>query len=446
MCNLKRYVWFTRCVWQGEHGRMLKSPARSLREREPGISGGNTHFNYRRRTRLISTEDATPAGDVVATETNLWSPDQESALSTLDQFIWQARPGEDLRLGGLAGCGKSTVIAALKDRHPDKNIVYCAPTGRAASVISRKTGTQAYTLHSVLGYRKMKNDHVFGCDAGPSCVCAANTAFGRGENAGGVFADVLVVDEASMVSRTMHSEVMELGIPVVWAGDYGQLPPVGDNYSLVAEHLLDINLKTIHRQAEGDPIKTLAHHVRNGGVLEEGTWSENVKVIRKPGMRVALAADPARMVLCYRNKTRVRMNRQMRQRLRFPDGVPVVGDKVVCLRNIRRSGVYNGQSGTVEAIRDAGDYMYSMRVQMDSGVTYVGSAVKAQFDSSTLLANERGELWDFGYALTCHKAQGSEADEVVVLAETMRGTPEEKRQWLYTAVTRSISRLTICIP
>lgn len=408
----------------------------------------------------VEPEKSTPApAPVVSTMDEWdWSPDQVAALERIE--FWAnggAYAPREFRIGGLAGSGKTTVVGHIAASLASKGVrvEFCAPTGRAASILAAKSGLPARTVHSVLKYGPAGSEHDEDCDGGTGCVCAASktfvkremTDFTRGEQT------VIVVDEASMLTRWMYDELMGLGAKVLFCGDYGQLPPVGDSgFSIVAEDRLDVNLRSLHRQAEGNPIIALAWDVRQGGAWEPQVSEDGrVRVISKALGSARIGWQEDRMILCYTNRTRVARNREIRGRRggEFLGAAPVAGDIVICLRNDPERGVYNGQRGTVVKTDDYGkDPNLGLLVaKMENGMDYVGPVVKAQFGSQTLLANEHGGLFDFGYCITTHKAQGSEAGDVLVLAEDLYRMPEaDKRKWRYTAVTRAKESLTVLVP
>ena len=131
---------------------------------------------------------------------------------------------------------------------------------------------------------------------------------------------------------------------------------------------------------------------------------------------------------------------------------PSGGDRVVCLRNNTRKNIYNGMLGTVIEINDTDDPdWYEAAIDMDGSRTYNGLIYAKQFNSSVpinftedRLKARKGDLFDFGYALTVHKAQGSQARRVILFEERFpRMDDEAWRRWLYTAVTRAEEELYI---
>lgn len=421
-----------------------------------------------------------------------FSPDQQAAIAAIQ--AWAESGREHFRLGGLAGTGKTSISALLPQMLGYGSIQFCAPTGRAASVLSRKLGVEARTIHSILYVPESFTDHSTDCvcDAGHlqheergcvdeegnavpagcvriGCTCPTHiTWFKRSELLcecydGNVcalhrnpLADIMVIDEASMVGRTLYEDLCELPCRKIWVGDYGQLPPVMDGKGVLSEHNLDAKLTQIHRQTgnpAGSNIVDLAHAVRTYGKSAAYEWAgEGVTIKRMPVAAAKLKADPSRLVICWKNKTRVLQNNRMRAMLGMPEGIPVVGDKIICLRNNREAKIFNGQMGTITEMRPENEtkFVYDMTVAMEDGNVFAGKVVKAQFGSEKPLNDGYGNLFDFGYCITAHKSQGSEADEVVVLAEGANFNGEAQGasdpRWMYTAITRAKSKLTVVIP
>lgn len=377
-----------------------------------------------------------------------WNESQSKALMQIQEW---AMFGEkrDLRIGGLAGTGKSFLAGYIPELL-GRPVTYCAPTGRAASILTRKSGLPARTVHSLLRYGPSGGGHEDDCAGGTACMCAASSEYVKHQMTDGSMwtSQLVIVDEASMIPEKMWNELLALGARIIAVGDYGQLPPVGQSgFCVVDEDSLDVKLDTIVRQAEDSDIIQTAWEVRTSGKWPVGRTGDATVVARpRRGLRVAYKAD--RPVIVATNRERMRRNNEIRKRRGFPAGVPVVGDVVMCLKNDPMRGVFNGERGVVTKIGEGRDEnLVFMIAEMEGGGNYVGDVVKAQFNSEKTLANEEGGLFAFGYAASCHKFQGSEADEVLVIAEPIGWMPrEDRKKWCYTAATRAKQKLTVVIP
>jgi exodeoxyribonuclease-5 len=299
---------------------------------------------------------------------------------------------------------------------------------------------------------------------------------------------LIIVDEASMVDDLMLRDLKEYGVPILAVGDHGQLPPVGGSGSLMKAP--NLRLEKIHRQAEGNPIIALSKLIR-----EEGRFPENFpesEHVRFGGLRMLdtliedryAGVSPERLLemglATYTNKRRVGLNvavRRARGTARIGRELPREGEHVICLRNMKAEGgrppVANGMRGVLlsdavprQNVNYKGEKLGESETQLtgsiafpeDEIVSHEYTMLRAQFgrekpfSSPEELARETGihsfsmagSLFDFGYAMTVHKMQGSQFDDLVVVAERPRPVSDEDyRRWAYTAVTRAASKLTV---
>lgn len=385
------------------------------------------------------------------------SGDQAKALETL--LKWVKKPSTpSITLGGYAGTGKTTIAAALRAvlarNQQDLRVAFCAFTGKASQVLRNTLEEREAlheddtcgTIHSLL-YSPMMDKE------------GAIIGWQRSKD---VEADLIVVDEASMLNQRLWLDVLGAGKPVIAIGDHGQLPPIEGSFNLLEKP--DLTLERIHRQAEGHPIIQLAHEVRMTGRIPSGKFGKGVR-------KYSWAADDAsdingaieeimdrdpddRLLLCGRNKTRIELNRSMRHKLGRESDEPEAGDRLVCLKNeyAQSQPIYNGMTGVVDTCEREGKHWYSMGIDfLEDGRRFDGLVSRYGFMSDKmkesvdgLTPKEMGSRFDFGYALTVHKAQGSQAKEVVLFEERFQKMDDEMwRRWLYTAVTRAREKLTV---
>ena len=142
----------------------------------------------------------------------------------------------------------------------------------------------------------------------------------------------------------------------------------------------------------------------------------------------------------------------MRSLAGFDSPEPMSGDRVICLRNNHKKKIYNGMLGTIVRISQSDPLWYDAEIQMDGDeIMYTGRIYKEQFNAQESLnftsnraLSKQGDLFDFGYALTVHKAQGSQAKRVILMEERFpKMTDDDWCRWLYTAVTRAQEELYI---
>jgi exodeoxyribonuclease-5 len=322
-------------------------------------------------------------------------------------------------VGGLAGTGKTVLVCALAKALP--TFASCAYTGKAAHVL-RQRGLAAKTIHSLIYNPIPKED-------GTAVFELRDTVDFRG----------FLVDEASLISRGLHRDLLSFGKPVIFVGDHGQLPPIGEDINLMAnpDHILE----TLHRNA--GIIANFAHHLRGGKPALEFPFkrSDELQVLKKTPEDLLTEVD---QILCAFNKTRVQKNDLIRKRLKRR-GLLTVGDRIICLRNNHQLGLFNGQQGTVTRIyNDAKDRPIAIDFHSD-GQTYDHVPFdrhqlgKQYYDFS--FEPSAPVPFDYGYAITCHKSMGSEYDSVMVFEQECTRDGWDHKRWAYTAATRAKQKL-----
>ena len=374
------------------------------------------------------------------------SEDQASALDQIFEWWDTARPGDYLTLGGYAGTGKSTLLRELLPM--TRRIVHvCAYTGKAAHVLRSKGIEQARTIHSLI-YQPVTICNLCGLplDIDQEICLRMEGCEGAGtersfDRAIALKGDLIVVDEASMVSTEIHEDLLSFEIPVLYVGDHGQLEPIGNNPRLMLDP--KIRLEKIHRQAEGSPILQFAHHVRNHGrPVSTGHEARVIETSVAPAN-----AHEYDIVLVGKNATRVAMNQKIRAKLGYEGPLPHPGERIVCLRNFKKESLFNGMLATVLEIRcdDRVDVPEIDLIDDDGKVRNRVKFEPEQFNSETVLedVSRKRALFDFGYALTVHKAQGSSWKRVLVLEWIHSDTSAAR--WRYTAATRASEELVYCV-
>ncbi len=465
---------------------------------------GKPKFTSENLYKIQAAEQAAagvaPAPPPVAAPTftrDLLSSDQVSVYDKVLSWFDDPNRRQDLRFGGLAGTGKTTLVSVLAVEllKRDVPVVFGAFTGKAANVLSRKLkasgiSAECKTLHSLL-YQAITHDHKDSssrnCANGSKCPKLGRIE--RWQLRPELEAGLVIVDEASMVNKELWDDLLSFDIPVLAVGDHGQLPPIGgkDSVNLMAQP--DLVLEKIHRQAVGNPILALAHHVRAGKHLAKFEAADSRVVFRRNfsgvlegilnDVRVESATAPpgpfglqpfyasllARAVICGKNDTRTKINALYRRALGYEGDAPDPGDLVIALKNFKP--VFNGMRGIFEGSDfgyEANEYgAFAGHVLFpDDGLRIRGDLCYHQFGRAKTFEHPRdvphppnidaaakwdmtGLLFDYAYALTCHKAQGSQWSEVVVCAYDAFGNSDERKRWLYTAVTRAADRLIVVV-
>jgi exodeoxyribonuclease-5 len=380
------------------------------------------------------------------------SDKQQSAVKNILGW-YQGGNNQYITLGGYAGTGKTTLMGFLSKvlREKDKKIkiAFCSFTGKASRVLQRKlrdtNSIYKYdytgTIHRLI-YRPVTDDkgEVINWER------MATDEF---------LYDLIVVDEASMITRNIWNDLLSFKKPILAVGDHGQLPPIDGNFNLMENPQL--RLEEIYRQQINNPIIKVSEIARKYGKIPVEEFSNTVKKLDKknPDTGELLESmfesyDTDTMVLTGYNRSRVRLNQGIRQLLGFETPTPSQGDRVICLKNNHKEEIFNGMMGTVlnviEGNLDGYEY-YDAEIELDEeDYPYFGKISKDQFGQQGTTNNviDGVDLFDFGYALTVHKAQGSQAKRVVVFEERFSRMDDEMwRRWLYTAVTRAVEELYI---
>lgn len=398
-----------------------------------------------------------------------WSPQQATALNRVKEWLEDA-PTPVFYLAGYAGTGKTTIAKHLADQQ-DGVTQFCAYTGKAALVMRRAGCANARTIHSLIYDSKQKSgaklkeheDELARLivmpeaqrdDKAKARIATLRTlvsrerekviqpSFALKQDSDLNMASLIVADECSMIDEAMAKHLMSFGIPILVLGDPAQLPPVmGSGYFTKREP--DFTLTEIHRQATDNPIIAMATKVRNGDALDLGQYGES-KVITKVGSTQEdwLGGD---QILCGHNKTRKMLNYKARKAKGITSLLPITGDKLICLHNDHEVGLLNGSLWECEdAVLENADRILMTVNSLDNMGRLAVEAHTAPFQSRDIDWRERMDAQEFDHAIaiTVHKSQGSQWDDVRLYDESW-GDREQVRRWLYTGITRAAERLTI---
>lgn len=349
-------------------------------------------------------------------------------------------------IAGYAGVGKSTLVQyIIKELNiPDKFIAYVAYTGKASCVLQQKGCPGATTAHKLLYHSKELPDGTF-----------IHIPREYPEKK----LKLIIVDEISMLEKEQWEILMRWGIPVIALGDPFQLPPIHeDNGVLAHPHIF---LDQVMRQAQDSEIIRLSMDIREGKSLSQYK-GKDVAIIKKHQITDQLLLK-ANQVLCGKNVTRFGLNQRIRKAV-WGDKyqiAPIKGDKIICLKNYWDCGnLTNGTIGTIGNMiikdgrllkpvmianfkSDIGD-KYTL-LNMDYKLFTEGKTTVNQDNWREFPKDIRPMEFDYGYAITVHKSQGSEFDKVVLFNEYLGGEREYYLRWLYTGVTRASKKLIVGI-
>ncbi|GHC75405.1 ATP-dependent DNA helicase [Limoniibacter endophyticus] len=371
-----------------------------------------------------------------------FSPQQDQALKAVSQWLSKGKTPL-FRLFGYAGTGKTT-LARYFAEHVDGSVQFAAFTGKAAQVLRSKGATNARTIHSLI-YRPRGEEAVEDEVTGRTSM---SPTFAINRQSPISKAALLVIDECSMVDEAMGRDLLSFGTPILVLGDPGQLPPISGG-GFFTEQEPDFLLTEIHRQARDNPILRLALDAREGRALDYGDFG-SAQVIGKNDVDRDLVLD-ADQVLIGTNRTRRRYNARLRELKGFSASYPQAGDKLVCLRNDPSKGLLNGSLWKVmtasrESVKPGINLLVTPEEDdPDRGMAKIKLLKSAFDDPDTEVpwqTKKRYDDFDYGYALTVHKAQGSQWNNVVLFDESY-AFRDTRQKWLYTAITRAAERLTI---
>lgn len=361
-------------------------------------------------------------------------------------------------ISGYAGAGKSTLVRFIIQALgvAEEDVCYATFTGKAAQVLLKKGNKNVRTLHKLLYQSFPKPDGTFYRKPVPDIPYR-----------------IVVVDEVSMAPKELMKLLFNYRCHVICLGDPFQLPPVDkdqDNGLLANPHIF---LDEIMRQAAESEIIQLTMAIREGRPISYMEGKE-VMVVPKASLTTGMMTW-ADQIICGINATRVSLNNQMRD-IMGRSGNPQDGDKVIALRNEWRYQADNEDplvNGTIGYIRNNFEdfiqlpyYLGGQRIHItradfesDSGANFYSLGM----DTKMIMTGQKCVDWKteykinknkntmgilpleftYGYAITCHKSQGSEWDKVLVIEEKFPFEKEEHARWLYTACTRASEKLVL---
>lgn len=358
------------------------------------------------------------------------SPQQDAAMKAVRNWLRSPGGPQVFYLAGFAGTGKTTLARLLAQ--DAGHVVYAAFTGKAALVLASKGCRPASTIHSLIYTLEDPDSPV--------------PVFVRNPERELIDADLAVIDEVSMVGEELATDLLSFGKKVLVLGDPAQLPPVkGEGYFTSREP--DFMLTEVHRQAQDNPIIRMSMTIREGGRLEHGTYGES-RVIRRADVNADLVTG-ADQVLVGVNRTRRLYNNRIRQ-LKGYEGRFAIGERVVTLKNDSKRGILNGALWDVTRVTYQDEDESNLHIApVDAGMVKDHAEVRTHH---AWLEGRESELdWrvkrtfqpvDYGYVLSCHKAQGSQWDNVLIFDESAVFR-ENHAAWLYTAITRAADRVTV---
>lgn len=373
------------------------------------------------------------------TDTTTWSPQQDKAIKAVKAWLKDKKGPQIFRLFGYAGTGKTTLAKHLA-QDVKGLVLYACFTGKAAMVLRKKGCDDASTIHSLI--YKARQDKVTG-----------EVDFILNRDSAAANAELIVIDEVSMVGEDLARDLLSYGKKVLVLGDPAQLPPVkGEGFFINATP--DMMLTEVHRQAAENPIIRMSMEIRDGRMLMPGQYGDSLVIqrasVEPEQMRsMVLGAD---QLLCGLNRTRQTFNARIRALKELAgsqaDWHPTAGDRLVCLRNNREKSLFNGGLWEVQTAKaKKGKIKVRVKSLDEPDRAPVDIKVLEEFFKGTekdldWRKRKDSDEFTYGWALTCHKSQGSQWDSVIVFDES-RAFRDDSAKWLYTAVTRAAEKVTV---
>jgi len=321
-------------------------------------------------------------------------------------------------LSGYAGTGKSCVVQHLSQLLP--NFAVCAYTGKAVNTL-RKKKIDAKTIHSTIyTSRKDRDGNVyFTLNSFVDC-------------------EGFIIDEASMVSGKIYDDLLVYNKPIIFVGDHGQLEPIEDKFNIMEDP--DFCLEKIHRNA--GEIAHFAEFIRNGykpkAWQNRNGYSDKIKFISKYNYKEVLTKVD--QIICAYNKTRKKLNTETRELLGREGELPQINDKIICLRNNSKKGLFNGMQGKIGwfVTKNIIDFVTDVEILQVNLDLSMFNKIKYEINGD----RDHPDPFDYAYAITCHKSISDQFDSILVMEQ--KCNLWNHRRWAYTAATRAEKKIYWC--
>src|SRR5574343_285121 len=406
---------------------------------------------------------------------------QEEALRVIREMPQRFPGGGGLAvISGYAGTGKTTRLKVLATDTP--LLFVLTPTGKAAVRVKQAAGCDAMTIHR-WQYKPMKDEETgeyrFDMKEAKELRLPPNKT--------------LIVDEASMVTSQVFEHlryfVQTLGMNLVMIGDGFQLPPVERDpkkqafsvFTVPAD--IKVNLTEVLRQALENPIIRIGTDIRTNANIMSSVLQ--LPVVLSSQLDQALLDNWNRggVIICHKNQTRHDLNNRIRELRGLPKNLLREDEPLLVTKNNYDLDVFNGEVFTIGelgrrhlkyAVTDrrkhktlymeiqevrftdkpceavvSPEEIFGKAADLDPDAIKHGSKQCMARDYPELSKEERPQHLhaNLGYALTCHKSQGSEWPEALIFIEdSVRLSTQEGRRWLYTALTRSKDKVRVVWP
>jgi exodeoxyribonuclease-5 len=261
-----------------------------------------------------------------------------------------------------------------------------------------------------------------------------------------------------MVPEYLAEWLMAYHIPIITLGDLNQLPPVmGKRYFL---ENVDCVLTQIMRQSDESPIPYFAKKITDGEFTRFYEFNIQDKIIMKKFSKVTdYDISSSNIVICHTNKRRDYLNTYIREQIYgYTNDYPMIGDKMICRENNWNQSIcdgiflINGMIGYIDDIDLRSLLPSAMTIDFRPEFLERDKYVNIVLDRTYLNLSREEKVgyhskmnkFEYGYAITCHLAQGSQYKKVLIDVDSLYGLNRTyAKQWFYTAITRAIDEVII---
>lgn len=375
-------------------------------------------------------------------------------------------------ISGQAGVGKSEIQKFILSHFRPNQFVLAAYTAKAARVMEEKSGYKASTIHKLMYIPIYDEDGD-----------VIDWIYDKDKLKKNKQLKFVLIDECSMMTPRQLNDLKSSGKKIIVFGDYYQLPPINTPQIFTRQNA-DIILSKIHRQAESNPIIQHLSNLRKNIDIPYGNIDN--KLIKVNNLAEYFGGDISKFlnydqIICGTNATRNQLNKTIREIKGITSNLPVKGEKLICLKNNISLGMANGDqfiamedacnydnyNGIFKLHTDINDKLNEKKKRKNKKYNECFTFISDIYDETDrkriswydVISMKRSGEWDklkdkplvyrknmlesdFSYAISCHKSQGSEWKNILIIDESSI-FPDFKYRWLYTAVSRCRESATI---